>query len=81
LIFFLADIPPAMALGVEPREKDLMQRPPRNPEMGVLTKTTWVVIFTQSMLIAILSLGAYLIALHVLKVPLNVAQSMVRYIK
>ncbi|KAG1039249.1 hypothetical protein G6F43_012552 [Rhizopus delemar] len=27
-----------MALGVEPNEKDLMSRPPRNPKMGVLTK-------------------------------------------
>ncbi|KAG1188008.1 hypothetical protein G6F35_014341 [Rhizopus arrhizus] len=34
----IADIPPAMALGVEPNEKDLMSRPPRNPKMGVLTK-------------------------------------------
>ncbi|CAO3660084.1 unnamed protein product [Rhizopus microsporus] len=72
----IADIPPAMALGVEPNEKDLMRRPPRNPKMGVLTLVTWLMIFTNSMLIALFSLGAYLISLDVLKMPVPVAQSM-----
>lgn len=67
-----------MALGVEPNEKDLMRRPPRNPRMGVLTLVTWVMIFTNSMLIALFSLGAYLISLDVLKMPVPVAQSMVK---
>lgn len=67
-----------MALGVEPNEKDLMRRPPRNPKMGVLTLVTWVMIFTNSMLIALFSLGAYLISLDVLKMPVPVAQSMVK---
>lgn len=67
-----------MALGVEPNEKDLMRRPPRNPKMGVLTLVTWLMIFTNSMLIALFSLGAYLISLDVLKMPVPVAQSMVK---
>lgn len=67
-----------MALGVEPNEKDLMRRPPRNPKMGVLTLVTWLMIFTNSMLIALLSLGAYLISLDVLKMPVPIAQSMVK---
>ncbi|KAG1470818.1 hypothetical protein G6F56_002463 [Rhizopus delemar] len=72
----IADIPPAMALGVEPNEKDLMSRPPRNPRMGVLTKVTWLMIFSNSMLIAILSLGTYLISLNVLNMSIPVCQSM-----
>jgi Ca2+-transporting ATPase len=66
-----------MALGVEPNEKDLMSRPPRNPKMGVLTKVTWLMIFSNSMLIALFALGTYLISLNVLKMPLSVSQSMV----
>jgi Ca2+-transporting ATPase len=73
----IADIPPAMALGVEPNEKDLMQRNPRNPKMGVITKTTWFIIFTNSMLIALLALASYMISLYVLKFPLQTARSMV----
>ncbi|KAI8079087.1 uncharacterized protein B0P05DRAFT_491402 [Gilbertella persicaria] len=72
----IADIPPAMALGVEPNEKDLMQRNPRNPKMGVITKVTWMVIFLNSMIIAALALASYCISLYVLKFPLQEARSM-----
>lgn len=73
----IADIPPAMALGVEPNEKDLMQRKPRDPKMGVITKVTWLIIFINSMLIASLAIAAYTISLYVLKFPLEVSRSMV----
>ncbi|KAL7318226.1 hypothetical protein PS15m_004478 [Mucor circinelloides] len=72
----IADIPPAMALGVEPNEKDLMKRHPRNPKMGVITKLTWLIIFINSMLIAALAIAAYTISLYVLKFELQVARSM-----
>lgn len=71
----IADIPPAMALGVEPNEKDLMQRNPRDPKMGVITKATWLIIFLNSFMISALALAAYCISLYVLKFPLPVAQS------
>lgn len=73
----IADIPPAMALGVEPNEKDIMRRNPRDPKMGVITRTTWLIIFTNSMLIAALAIAAYTISLYVLKFPLEIARSMV----
>ncbi|KAI9485475.1 MAG: hypothetical protein EXX96DRAFT_545245 [Benjaminiella poitrasii] len=72
----IADIPPAMALGVEPNEKDLMKRKPRNPKVGVITKSTWLVIFTNSALIASLAIAAYVISLYVLKFDLGTARSM-----
>ncbi|KAI8992370.1 hypothetical protein BDB01DRAFT_841665 [Pilobolus umbonatus] len=72
----IADIPPAMALGVEPTEKKVMERPPRNPKIGVLTKVTWSIIFINSMLIAALSISTYLINLYVLKFPLQESRSM-----
>lgn len=73
----IADIPPAMALGVEPNEKDLMKRKPRNPKMGVITRATWFVIFINSMIIAALSIAAYTFILYYLKFELETARSMV----
>jgi magnesium-transporting ATPase (P-type) len=64
-----------MALGVEPNEKDLMQRNPRDPKMGVITKTTWLIILANSLLISLLALASYTISLYVMKFPLDVAQS------
>ncbi|KAI7905785.1 uncharacterized protein BX663DRAFT_500904 [Cokeromyces recurvatus] len=72
----IADIPPAMALGVEPNEKDLMNRKPRNPKTEVITKATWLIIFTNSMLIASLAIATYTISLYILKFDLEIARSM-----
>jgi magnesium-transporting ATPase (P-type) len=74
---YTADIPPAMALGVEPEEIGLMKRKPRNPKQGVLTKVTWIIIFVQSMLIALLTIGVYVISLNYLHYKLESAQSLV----
>lgn len=68
-----------MALGVEPNEKDLMQRHPRDPKMGVITKVTWLIIFVNSMLIASLALASYVITLYALKFPIDLARSMVSH--
>lgn len=67
-----------MALGVEPKERYLMQRPPRDPTIGVVTRGTWIVILLQSFLIATLTLGAYLLALFKLHYAVHDAQSLVR---
>lgn len=74
----LADIPPAMALGMEPKEIGLMKRPPRNPKQDVLSKVTWSIIFIQSLLIALLTIGVYIIALQNFHYSLESAQSLVK---
>ncbi|CAO3675276.1 unnamed protein product [Umbelopsis ramanniana] len=61
----IADIPPAMALGVEPQEVGLMSRPPRDPKAGVLNRVTWSVIGLQALLMAALTIAAYTIAIYV----------------
>ncbi|KAI7864744.1 cation-transporting P-type ATPase [Spinellus fusiger] len=53
-----------MALGVEPKERHLMQRPPRNPKTGVLTKVTWTIVFCQAIVMATLTIANYVLALH-----------------
>ncbi|KAI8333613.1 hypothetical protein BC941DRAFT_380062 [Chlamydoabsidia padenii] len=72
----ISDIPPSMAIGVEPKEADLMKRPPRPPGRGVLTKVSWLVIFCQSMTIACLTIAAYCVSLFYLHHPLDDARSL-----
>ncbi|ORX56810.1 calcium ATPase [Hesseltinella vesiculosa] len=71
----IADVPPSMALGVEPKEPDLMQRPPRPPTRGVLTRASWLIIFCQAMSIAGLTIAAYCVSLFYLKHSLDNARS------
>lgn len=66
-----------MALGMEPKEIGLMKRQPRNPEQGVLTKVAWFIIFVQSMLIALLTIGVYVVSLKYLFYSIESAQSLV----
>ncbi|KAG0077855.1 P-type ATPase [Linnemannia elongata] len=56
----IADVPPAMALGVEPAEPGLMNRHPRSPKRGILTYTSLGVIIFQSMSMMLLTFGVYM---------------------
>ncbi|KAF9539282.1 P-type ATPase [Mortierella hygrophila] len=56
----IADVPPAMALGVEPAEPGLMNRHPRSPKKGILTYTSFGVIIFQSMSMTLLTFGVYM---------------------
>jgi Ca2+-transporting ATPase len=53
----LTDGLPALALGVEPAEADVMRRPPRPPEEGVLGRGTWGYIVAVGALLGILCLA------------------------
>jgi P-type Ca2+ transporter type 2C len=44
-INLLTDSGPALALGVEPPDPDVMQKPPRNPKSRVITRTIWFDVF------------------------------------
>lgn len=61
----IADVPPSMALGVDPPEKNVMERPPRNPKKGILTKTNVITFLVQGLSMAGIAIGNYLIALEV----------------
>jgi Ca2+-transporting ATPase len=50
---------PALALGMEPAEPDLMQRPPRPPRESVITVARGAVILTHGMLITAVCVAAY----------------------
>ncbi|KAJ3348983.1 P-type ATPase [Entophlyctis luteolus] len=60
----IADIPPAMSLGVEPAEKNILDRPPRIPGQGVLNFTTTAVIVFQALIQSLSTFTIYILAQH-----------------
>lgn len=50
---------PALALGVEPAEPDVMKRPPRDPEEGIMSKDVLTNIFIGGLLLSMLTLFVY----------------------
>ncbi len=58
---------PALALGVDPAEADLMARPPRNPKQGILTGRNMLIILFQGLIMTLVALSALLIANFVFK--------------
>jgi Ca2+-transporting ATPase len=59
-INLLTDGLPALALGVEPAEGDVMRRPPRSPSEGVLTRGTWAYVLGVGALLGTLCLAVAL---------------------
>lgn len=50
---------PALALGVEPAEPDVMTRPPRDPKEGIMSRDVTKKIFMGGLLLSILTLFVY----------------------
>ena len=57
---------PALALGVEPAEPGGMERPPRPPSEGVITRRIASIMLMQGTVIGILTLGAFVIEYFVM---------------
>ncbi|CAB4407875.1 unnamed protein product [Rhizophagus irregularis] len=60
----IADVPPAISLGVEPAEKDIMQRKPRNPKAPVLSKYATAILLVQAFTMALLPFGIYMLSIN-----------------
>lgn len=50
---------PALALGMDPIEPDVMERCPRDPKEGVITKRVWSLIWVVGVTITVCTLGIY----------------------
>jgi Ca2+-transporting ATPase len=50
---------PALALGLEPPERDIMERPPRPPREAVITPARGALILAHGVIVAAASLGAF----------------------
>ncbi len=59
----ITDTTPAIALGLEPREPDILKRPPFPRTEGLLDKDDWRAVITDGALITAASMAAFLYAL------------------
>jgi P-type Ca2+ transporter type 2C len=66
---------PALALGVDPVDKNIMERPPRKPDEPVVTGARGWLIGLQGVMIAACSLGAFLFVLLYEKEGLEIART------
>ncbi|KAJ3060615.1 hypothetical protein HDU98_003446, partial [Podochytrium sp. JEL0797] len=58
----IADIPPALSLGVEVAELNILDRPPRLPGTGILDKTAWLIIGFQGLVQSLSTFSIYMFA-------------------
>ena len=67
----VTDSMPALALSVDPAEKDIMKRKPRNPKQGFMTQgVVWRILY-QGVMIGLLSLVAFLVGKNHGGIPLG----------
>lgn len=65
----VTDVFPALALGLGEGERDILDRPPRDPSTPVLTRGDWLKIFGWGSVITTVVLGVYYLALEQLTLP------------
>jgi len=63
-INLLTDSLPAIAIGMEPPEDNLLSQKPRDPKTGILTKDFLIALFVQGGLIAVCTMAAFYIGLN-----------------
>ena len=62
---------PALALGVDPGESGIMQRPPRGASEGIITRRSVIRILSRGAVLSVGTLGAYVGVLSAYGVPLS----------
>jgi Ca2+-transporting ATPase len=55
---------PALALAVDPRAPDVMERPPRRPDTRILSRRRLTVMFAQGLLLALVTIAAFTYCLY-----------------
>lgn len=66
-INLVTDSLPAIALGLDPTDKDIMKRPPISPKQGIFTKRLWAEITLEGLMIGALALFAHALGLFITK--------------
>lgn len=64
-INLVTDSLPAIALGLDPQDKDIMKRAPINPKQGIFTKRLWAEITLEGLMIGALALFAHSFGLYI----------------
>ncbi|MBQ3124660.1 MAG: calcium-translocating P-type ATPase, PMCA-type [Clostridia bacterium] len=66
-INLVTDSLPAIALGLDPVDKDIMKRQPLSPKQGIFTKRLWTEITLEGLMIGALALFAHSLGLFITK--------------
>jgi Ca2+-transporting ATPase len=61
----IADIPPAIALGVDPEDDEIMDRPPKDPKKGIFSIASMLMLVLYGFSMATITLVVYAIAIYV----------------
>ncbi|MDD6564497.1 MAG: calcium-translocating P-type ATPase, PMCA-type [Clostridiales bacterium] len=75
----VTDSLPAVSLGLEKAEKDIMKRPPINPKHGIFSPSLWAEITVEGLLIGALSILAHSIGMYFSKNEV-IARTMAFYV-
>lgn len=67
---------PALALAVDPKEPDLMRRPPRAPNEQFFTTQRFLLLFGQGSFLALMTLGAFVYCLYGMDLNLERARTL-----
>ncbi len=67
---------PALALAVDPKDPDLMRRPPRPPAEQFLMKERLLMLFAQGSFLALITLGAFVYCLYGMDLSLDRARTL-----
>lgn len=67
----VTDSLPAIALGLDPCEDDIMEKPPRSPKKSMFADGLWASIIMEGLMIGALALLAFSIGLNVFKSPVK----------
>lgn len=67
---------PALALAIDPKDPDLMRRPPRSPAEQFLTKERFLMLFAQGSFLALITLGAFVYCLYGMDLSLDRARTL-----
>jgi Ca2+-transporting ATPase len=62
----LSDVFPALALGIGQGNVNIMERPPKDPDVPIMTKKDWMVTVIYGIVISIFMIGAYLFGFFVM---------------
>ena len=63
-INFITDTLPAISLGLEPAESDVMQKPPRDANENIISLSVWAKILYQAALQIVIVMGIYVIGIN-----------------
>jgi Ca2+-transporting ATPase len=67
---------PALALAVDPKDPDLMRRPPRLPTERFLTEERFLLMFSQGLFLALIAMAAFVYCLYGMDLSLERARTL-----